>query len=59
VFISLVNSRSNGFKKWSDRHLPGGNEANQPGGATSIAIDGAPISDPEELIHPGELPGNE
>jgi hypothetical protein len=60
MFISLINSRSNGFKKWSDRHLPAGKEANQPGSATSSSpLAGPPISDPEEMTHPDELPGSE
>jgi hypothetical protein len=48
MYISLANSRSNGFKKWSDTHSPGSNDDDQPGGATPIAIAVPPMNDAEE-----------
>jgi hypothetical protein len=45
MFISLTNSRSIGFKKWSDQHPHGSNNDDQageaiPNAATSPPIDG-------------------
>jgi hypothetical protein len=41
MLISLTNSRSNGFKKWSDPH--GSNDDDQLGGATLTAIATPPM----------------
>ena len=38
MHISLANSRINGFKKWSSDHPPSGNDDDNPGGATPIAL---------------------
>jgi hypothetical protein len=43
MFISLTNSRSNGFKKWSDQHPYRSNDDDQLGGPTPIAIAAPPI----------------
>jgi hypothetical protein len=41
MFISLSDSRSNGFKKWSDQHPHnGGNDDDQLGAANPIAVGG-------------------
>jgi hypothetical protein len=47
MYISLADSRSNGFRKWSETHSPGSNDDDQPGGATPIAIAVPPIADAE------------
>ena len=44
MYISLANSRANGFMKWWDAHQPG-NDADNPGGATPIAITEPPCDD--------------
>jgi hypothetical protein len=58
--ISLASSRMNGFKKWSDDHPASGNDDDNPGGATPIALV-KPPSDrdvPRDLLHrPWGIPG--
>ena len=44
MYISLANSREDGFKKWWDVHQPGNND-DTPGGATPIAITEPPCDD--------------
>jgi hypothetical protein len=44
MFISLSDSRSNGFKKWSDQHPHSdGNDDDQLWGTTPAAIAAPPI----------------
>jgi hypothetical protein len=49
MYISLPASRANGFKKWWDAHQPG-NDADNPGGATPIALTEPPC-DNREVTH--------
>jgi hypothetical protein len=61
MYISLNDSRANGFKKWSDDHQPGNDDDDNPSGATPIAIARPPSKDrdaAEELPHrPWAVPG--
>jgi hypothetical protein len=61
MFISLNDSRTNDFKKWSDAHLPGNDDDDNSGGATPIAINVPSCDDGEatpELAHrPWLVPG--
>jgi hypothetical protein len=60
MYISLANSRTKGFKKWSDSHHRGSNDDDQPGGATPIAVAVQPVDDAEthEQAHrPWLVPG--
>ena len=61
MYISLKDSRANGFKKWSDAHPPGNDDDDNSGGATPIAITVPPRDDGEvisELPHrPWLVPG--
>ncbi|HZT89297.1 MAG TPA: hypothetical protein VFA12_15085 [Stellaceae bacterium] len=60
MYISLADSRTRGFKKWSSAHRPD-NDDDSPGGATPIAIveptgDDRPAA--EEQVHrPWLVPG--
>jgi hypothetical protein len=49
MFISLAYSRAHGFRKWSERQLTSGKDANQAEGATSNVIAGPPVGEPGEL----------
>jgi hypothetical protein len=59
MYISLTDSRTNGFKSWSSGH-PASNDDDNPGGATPIAM-AEPPSDreaPQEPPHrPWGIPG--
>jgi hypothetical protein len=48
MYISLANSRANGFMKWWDAHQPG-NDTDNPDGATPIAITEPPCDDREVI----------
>lgn len=56
MFISLMSSRTKGFKKWSDKHRPSNDDE-----AATIALVGTPLSDddaPQETPHrPWIIPG--
>jgi len=56
MYISLTNSRTNGFKKWSDAHPPGNDDNDNSGGATPIAITAPPRSDSEAIREPPHRP---
>ena len=60
MYISLTNSRTQGFKKWSDAHQPD-NDDDSPGGATPIAVTEPPRDDrgaiEEPPHHPWLVPG--
>jgi hypothetical protein len=60
MYISLANSREDGFKKWWDAHQPG-NDDDTPGGATPIAITEPPCDDcdviQEQPHYPWIVPG--
>jgi hypothetical protein len=59
MYISLNDSRTNGFRNWSKDH-PASNDDDNPGGATPIAIaELLPDREaPEELPHrPWGIPG--
>ena len=56
MHISLNNSRTNGFKKWSDAHRPGNDDDDNSGGATPIAITEPPCRDGEEKREPPHCP---
>lgn len=49
MYISLANSRAQGFKKWSDAHRPGDNDDDNSGGATPIALTEPPGDDREAI----------
>jgi hypothetical protein len=56
MYISLAESQANGFKKWWDAHQPG-NDDDNPGGATPIAITEPPCDVQEEPHCPWIVPG--
>jgi hypothetical protein len=59
MYISLADSRTNGFRNWSKDH-PASNDDDNPGGATPIAIVETPADRGalEELRHrPWGIPG--
>lgn len=56
MYISLNNSRANGFKKWSDAHRPGNDDDDNSGGATPIAITEPPSGEGEEIREPSHRP---
>ena len=60
MYISLANSRANGFMRWWDAHQPG-NDDDNPGGATPIAITEPPCDDldaiQEQPHRPWIVPG--
>jgi hypothetical protein len=59
MYIYLANSRTHGFKKWSEGHRPVNDD--DSGGATPIAVVQLPCDDAEaieELPHrPWQVPG--
>lgn len=60
MFISLANSRARGFLKWSEAQRPG-NDDDEPGGGTPIAIDEPPCDGygaiEEPPPQPWQVPG--
>jgi len=60
MYISLANSRTGGFKRWSNAHRPDNDDDNS-GGATPIAVRKAPTDEChaiEEALHrPWLVPG--
>ena len=61
MYISLGNSSTRGFKKWSDAHPAGNDDDNDSGGATPIALTEPPCEDraavEEPPHHPWIVPG--
>jgi hypothetical protein len=55
MYISLADSRARGFLKWSEALRPG-NDDNEPGGATPIAIGVSPGDDSEAIKEPPHQP---
>jgi hypothetical protein len=60
MYISLMNSLSSGFRKWSDAHQPDHND-DEAGRGTVVAIAEPSIVDPTALPgqphHPRLVPG--
>jgi len=56
MYISLSNSRADGFKKWSDSHRPGNDDFDNSGGATPIAIAKPPGEDAGAMKEPSHQP---
>ena len=60
MYISLMNSLSSGFRKWSDAHQPVQNN-DEDGRETPIPISDPPVNDPaatqEEPRRPWLVPG--
>jgi hypothetical protein len=60
MYISLMNSLSSGFRKWSDSHQPDHND-DEFGGTTPLPIAEPPVDDPaaieEPPHHPWLVPG--
>jgi hypothetical protein len=65
MYISLVNSLSSGFRKWSDAHQPDHHDLDQndyePEGATRVPIADPPVDYPTPIPmqpdHPWLVPG--
>ena len=60
--ISLVDSRANGFSKWSTTRRPGSKDDDRPGGAAPIALSGPALDNsimapPEQPLRPWLVPG--
>jgi hypothetical protein len=55
MYISMAYSRARGFREWSEAHRPG-NDDDEPGGATPIAIDEPPRGDREAIEEPPHQP---
>ena len=56
MYISLANSRANGFRKWSDAHPP--HSARDDAVAIAdLAIDYAVMTPPEQPDGPWRIPG--
>jgi hypothetical protein len=60
MYISVAYGRTHGFLKWLEAHRPG-NDDDEPGGATPIAID-EPSDDGHEAMQapphqPWQVPG--
>jgi hypothetical protein len=55
MYISLANSRANGFMKWWDAHQPG-SDADNPGSAPPIAITEPPRDDREVIEEQPDSP---
>jgi hypothetical protein len=55
MYISLAYSRTHGFLKWSESHRPG-NDDDEPGGATPIAINKLHRDEREDLEEPPHQP---
>jgi hypothetical protein len=51
MHISLMSSQENGYKRWSDGRRPG-NDDDNPGGATPIAVTEPPADDREAVEEP-------
>jgi len=60
MYISLMNSLSSGFRKWSDAHQPDHSD-DEAGGGTPIPISDPPVDDPagipEQPHQPWLVPG--
>ena len=60
MYISLMNSLSSGFRKWSDTHQPD-HDNDKAGGGTPIPITDQPVDDPvttpEQPHQPWLVPG--
>jgi len=61
MYISLMNSLSSGFRKWSDAHQPDHNDDDDAKAGTPIPIAYPPLDDPaatlEQPHHPWLVPG--
>jgi hypothetical protein len=55
MYMSLVNSRMHGFKKFWDAHRPGNDDDDGSGGATPIAL-AEPCDDGEVTKEPPHRP---
>jgi hypothetical protein len=55
MYISVTYSRTHGFLKWWEAHQPG-NDNDEPGGATPIAIAEPPSDDREAMEEPPHQP---
>ena len=56
MYISLANSRANGFRKWSDAHPPHSNN-DAAIAIADLAIDYAVMTPPEQPDGPWRVPG--
>ena len=61
MYISLMNSLSSGFRKWSDAHQPYHGDDGDAGVGTPIPIAEPGVDDPattpEQPYHPWLVPG--
>ena len=56
MYISLANSRTHGFKKWSDGERPGNDDNDDSGGAPPIAVTEPSCDDREAVKEPPHQP---
>jgi hypothetical protein len=52
MYISLANSSTNGFKKWTDAHRPSDRGDNDPGETVPATITEPPRDDREVIEEP-------